>query len=328
MPLHELKWKTTIDISPLPQSISYQQGILALGSCFAENVGEQLHRLRYHIDINPFGTIFNPASIANSLDWILGDQYFDEHSLFEHRGLWNSFYHYSLFSQPNQQQTLDGINQRLSATRAQLPHTQWLILTLGTAWVFTLADRPDFVVSNCHQLPANRFSRRRMEVYEIVGLLSRVLSRFKSQYPDLQVIVTVSPVRHIKDGLVENQLSKATLILAAHQLCQQHNAFVHYFPAYELLIDDLRDYRFYADDLVHPNNQAVTYITQCFDKFALNPNEHEVRNQVHRLQQALEHRPLHPDSQAHQLFLQQTQEKKAALQAQFPFLNWGAWETR
>lgn len=314
-----LKWKTSLEYPSFASAIRYQTPLLALGSCFAENIGGWLRQLAYPIVVNPFGTTFNPLSIANSLDWLLSEDDFGAEHLLEYRSLWHSFYHHSHFSGETKESTLQTMQTALQAARNHLQRASWGILTLGTAWVFALHDQPDFVVNNCHQLPASRFERRRLSVETIVEALETRLLRWRAQQPALRIVLTVSPIRHLKDGLVENQLSKATLLLAVHELCQRHD-FIHYFPAYEILLDDLRDYRYYADDLVHPSEEAVRYIAQWFERIALAPEEYPIRKAVYQIRQAEQHRPLHPQSAAHQQFLQQVQQKKDTLLQQYPWL--------
>lgn len=314
-----MKHKTTIEISAATFQIQYKDSILSLGSCFAENIVRNLQQLRYNTAINPFGTLYNPISIRNSLALLLNSYEFEHQDLFFHNGLWNSFQHHSSFSSVNPSVTLEKINIELVKARARLQQSSVLIITLGTAWVFEL-KKTEKVVSNCHKLPANKFNRKRLSVDEIVKSMTPLFHYLKQHLPQLNIILTVSPIRHLKDGFVENQLSKATLLLATEELVQQ-NDFIHYFPAYEIMMDDLRDYRYYADDLVHPSNLAIDYIWELFGGSYLDKKEQSIRNSIQKLQKALQHRSFNPTSEAHQQFIQQQLQALDKIQKKVPTLD-------
>lgn len=299
MPRHH----TSLPLTPAPFQLSYQDGLLAIGSCFAQNLGQQLQNQLYDILINPFGVLYNPFSISNSLEHLLGTSFFEEKDLLPHRDAWHSLQHHSSFSGTDKESTLAHMNAQLQQARTQLQKSRCLFLTFGTAWVYTWKDTGR-VVSNCHHFPANQFERRRLSVAEIVARLLTVLPQVQEQISNLEIIITISPVRHLKDGFVENQVSKATLVLAVQQLVEQLD-YCHYFPAYELLLDDLRDYRYYDNDLVHPNDLAIAYIWEAFEQCHLNPDEQLLRKKVAQLQQAAQHRARQAHSPAHQTFLQQ-----------------------
>ncbi len=314
-----MKHKTTIKLAEAPFSIKYQDAILSMGSCFAQNIAQKFQQLYYNISINPFGTLYNPISIRNSLGLLLNNYEFCPEDLFFHNGLWNSFQHHSSFSAPNPTLALEKINVELVKARTRLQQSNVLILTLGTAWVYEL-KKTQKVVSNCHKMPANRFKRRRLTIAEIVENLGPLLEYLKEKLPALNVIFTVSPIRHLKDGFTENQMSKATLLLAVQEMVKRAT-YIHYFPSYEIMMDDLRDYRYYADDLVHPSKLAIEYIWELFAENYLERKEEGLRNNFQKLQKAIEHRPYNPSSEAHQKFVEQQLEMIEKIKKKNPNLN-------
>lgn len=299
MPRHH----TSFSAKPSTPQLSYKDGLLSMGSCFAQNLGQQLQQHLYDILINPFGVLYNPSSISQSLQLLQGNYYFEEKDLLPHHDLWHSLQHHSSFSGTDKTTVLADINNSLKQARQHLKTTNYLFLTFGTAWVY-LWKASGKVVSNCHHFPAASFERKRLSVQEIVTAIAGGVSQLKKQLNGLEVILTISPVRHLKDGWVENQVSKATLVLAVQELVQELD-YCHYFPAYELLLDDLRDYRYYGKDLVHPNELAIEYIWQIFEQCHLAPQEQGLRKKVAQLQQAAQHKARQPQSAAHQQFLQQ-----------------------
>lgn len=313
------RFRTVLSPGPYPFSISYQDRILSLGSCFAGHIGQRLERYKFNSLLNPFGILYNPVSLAEALDRLAEGALFREEDLFEHQGLWHSFAHHGHFSGPDRAETLRGINQTLARGGDFLKSTNRLVLTLGTAHVFVYR-KTGRIVANCHKLPGGLFDRRRLSVSEILESLAPVLAHLSSRHPELQVVMTVSPVRHIRDGLVENQRSKAALLLAIDELSDRF-PFVHYFPAYELLLDDLRDYRFYAADLIHPNEQAIDYIWDLFVQAFLDGPARDLLPAVAAVVRAAEHRPFRPDTEAFRQFVQQQLEKIKSFEQKFGFLN-------
>ncbi|BDS14334.1 GSCFA domain-containing protein [Aureispira anguillae] len=314
-----IKHKTTIEIEEALFNIRYQDNILSMGSCFAQNIASFLAQNFYPISVNPFGTLYNPISIRNSLGLLLNNYEFQADDLFFHNGLWSSFQHHSSFSSPSPTTTLEQINIELIKARTRLQQSKVLILTFGTAWVYELRKN-NKVVSNCHKMPANRFKRKRLSVAEIIESLGPLLEYLKEYLPELNIILTVSPIRHLKDGFVENQLSKSTLLLAVQEMVSRAS-FIHYFPAYEIMMDDLRDYRYYADDLVHPSKLAIQYIWEHFANHYLDPKELAIRNSIAKLQKAIQHRPFNPKSNGHQKFVLQQLKNIDKIQKKVPTLN-------
>ena len=321
--MERIDFRTSLDSWPGEVEISYGEGLLCMGSCFAEHIGARLGARKFRTLVNPAGIIYNPVSLAQSLGWMAEGRKFGEEDVFEWQGQWNSYYHHSRFSALSRDAILEGINQGMDvAGQFFREHTDRLLLSLGTGLVYEHVAREE-IVANCHKLPASTFSRRRLSVSEVVDALGACFQLLLRHRPDLKIILTVSPVRHLREGMVENQRSKATLVLAAAQLAETFSA-VHYFPAYELLLDDLRDYRFYADDLVHPGTQGVEYIWRFFTQTYFSEETKGIVQEVEALLRAADHRPFQSDSESHRTFLASQLEKARALEKKYPFLDLGA----
>ncbi|MCH2043891.1 MAG: GSCFA domain-containing protein [Saprospiraceae bacterium] len=319
-----IMFRTSLAFNSAPFSIQYQEKILTLGSCFAQNIGNKLDQLNYQIINNPFGVVYNPLSLAKGLDYIVNTAAtFENNDLQQQNGLWHSWYHHSIFSGEDPQEVLARMNKTLEIAQNHFRESQYLLLTLGTAWVYELLDTGE-VVSNCHKYPKSYFRRRRLTVEEIVKRLAALFESFVQQQ-NCQVVLTVSPIRHLKDGAVENQISKATLLLAVHQLVERFEQ-VHYFPAYELMMDELRDYRFYADDMLHPSSVAVDYIWSKFEQYYLDPKQATWRKRLAKLHKATLHKPFNPNSTQHQLFIKKQLEQINYLQKEMPWLNFAKFE--
>jgi GSCFA family len=309
-------------ILPMPNydfNLNHRDQIVCMGSCFAENIAHKLQSNKFATLLNPFGILFNPVSIAKALTLLLDDNHFSENEVFEHHGLWHSFAHHGHFSKPDKADALQGINTALTNGRAFLKNTNRLIVTLGTANVFVF-NKSGEIVANCHKIPANEFTRKRLDLETVVENLSSVFVKLNAQIPKLQIITTVSPIRHIRDGLIENQKSKAVLLLALDEI-EANLDFVHYFPSYEILLDDLRDYRFYEADLIHPNKVAIDYIWDYFKQSFFSKATIELISEIEKIVNAINHRPFHPESALHQTFLKQQLEKTNLLEEKFPFLD-------
>lgn len=305
-----------------PFQLSHADHFLGIGSCFVEQMGQRLAARKFSSFYNPLGIVFNPYSVALSLTRSRQPKAYQAADLFEYQGLWHSFDHHGSFSAPSPDQALAGIETAQRAAHAQFQKANVLILTLGTANVWDhLAEKR--IVSNCHKLPGHNFQRRRMNLAETVEVLGTALEACFGVHPKSKVILTVSPVRYLREGIVENARSKATLLLAAEQLCHSF-AQVYYFPAYELLMDDLRDYRFYAEDLAHPNAQATDYIWAYFQNAFFDAATQIQIQELEKLHRAVQHRPLHPDTVTHQTFLHQQLEYITRLESKYPTLDFSA----
>ena len=305
--------QTEIKINPLEQTIHYADGLLFLGSCFADEVGALCRGLGFDALVNPFGVLYNPASIAQSVERLnSGKPFCHDDVIRVGEGQCCTFSHNTAFWNTTEEALLQQVNQSLAEAHAHFLDSKWVVISLGTSWVFRNKETQE-VVSNCHKLPAHQFERQFLSVEQS----SQYLSEIVQQHPQKQFIFTVSPLRHLKDGLHENQLSKAALLLAVDQVCKQfENA--HYFPAYEILLDELRDYRFYKEDMVHPTEQAVRYIWERFADFAIDPNERLAMKAAAELKQMLQHRPLFPESKAFQKFEFQKEKKIKEMQWCYP----------
>ena len=274
-----MKLQTIVDIKPSEWKIGYEDKILMVGSCFSDEIGEQMKQRYLDVVCNPFGTLYNPLSIARALNMN------EMPELIEHEGLWHSMAHHGSLSRADKHEAEEAIRGSVEAMQKALCEANVVIVTFGTSWAYEMNGA---IVGNCHKLPAERFTRRRLTVEEIVASWRPIIER----YPDKHWIFTVSPIRHIKDGLHENQLSKATLLLALETIRNQLSA-ISYFPSYEIMLDELRDYRFYADDLVHPSSLAVNYIWERFvDTFCTNQTKNELVLQ-HKRWKHEHHIPLH-----------------------------------
>ncbi len=312
--------RTELPAPSFPFGIQHEHQVMAIGSCFASHMGNRLEQLKFNILMQPCGIVFNPASIHQSLQQVLENYTFSEDDLFQHQGLWHSYWHHSAFSGIDKQQVLDNIQRAAVAAQAFLAKTNRLILTFGTAYAYHHLAR-NIIVANCHKLPAHNFFKKRLTVEEMLHLYIPIFQILKRSNPDIAIILSVSPIRHTKDGIVENQRSKATLLLATEALCQ-HFDFVHYFPAYEYLMDDLRDYRFYANDLVHPSDMAVEYIWQRFQTAFFDAATQTLNQQIEKIRKALAHRSLHPQSAAYQAFQQKQLTAIADLKVKYPNMSW------
>lgn len=260
--------------------------------------------------VNPFGVLYNPASISQALERLASGRPFGEDELFENNGLWHSFGHHGDFSGQDRETTLAKINHALTDGAAALTKADYLMLTLGTAWVYEWQGK---VVANCHKLPAREFTRRRLSVAEMVELLAEQIDR----WPKKRVFLTVSPVIHRGDGMVENQLSKSSLIVAVHELVSRFPGRVFYFPAYEIVTGELRDYRFYAEDMCHPSPLAVGVVRERFAEGLLSPEAVSLVADAAELRRAMDHRPLHPESAEYERFRAKMRQKAETLQRRY-----------
>jgi hypothetical protein len=313
-----MDFRTKTDIPKPGLDISHKSRILMFGSCFIENIGRLLIDNKFNVNLNPFGVLYNPQSISQALQLLTDEQKFDVDDVFEYKGLYHSFYHHSSFSHYDKEICLEQINDRLEQASCDLRKADTLFITFGTAYVFRNKDSGK-VVGNCHKLPADRFDRYRLSIEDIVEDWSSLLKRLKEINPLSQVIFTVSPIRHLKDGAHDNQLSKSVLLLAVDELCKSDKS-LHYFPSYEIVLDELRDYRFYNEDMVHPNSVAVRYIWERFAETYMFEETHAIIEEWRKIFSALNHRPLNIDSEEYKLFLRQTLLKLKAFDEKYPYI--------
>lgn len=307
-----MKFRTEIEIVPLAQRIGYQHYILAVGSCFAEHIAGKLADAKFDIKTNPTGILFNPLSIAEALRTYDRCEPIHPEDLHHDGERWFHYDFHGSFSDANKQMATVRMNTGIMIGTGQLRLSDFVLLTFGTAWVYERASRP---VANCHRQPASEFVRRRLSVEEIVAACGELFGGVLSKK---QIILTVSPVRHIGDGLAENALSKAILRMAAAEL-EECYANVHYFPAYEIVTDDLRDYRFYAEDLVHPAPQTIEYVWEKFVGAALDDEAQRLLPEVEAIVTAARHKPRNPHGKAHADFCQRYLNRIEALPSNLDF---------
>jgi len=315
-------FRTEINIDKATSSIQYDSKLLFMGSCFATNIGDSFYANCFNCRVNPFGVLYNPFSIANSLSRLLSNTHFSVDEIHQQNGTFHSFFHHSSFNHPDRDTFLQHINTAFDDAVNFLGQARFLLITFGTAWVYEHQESKE-VVSNCHKYPSSTFHRRLLTVSEITERYSQLLQALKRMNPTLDVIFTVSPVRHWKDGAHGNQISKASLLLAIEQLNQKF-ANTTYFPAYELLMDDLRDYRFYKDDLLHPSAMAIQYIRSKFSQSFLDDKANAFEENIHKLRRASEHRPFNSTSEAHQKFVHQHIQKVDISQKNYPNVSLSA----
>lgn len=310
---------TKITIPEPAKRMEHHQPVVFLGSCFATSIGERFVKTKIPTVVNPFGVIYNPYSVASALNLLISDQSLPDNSLIEHDGLWHSFYHHSSFSARSKEACIDKIEEEREQATDFLKSAECLFVTFGTSWVFEHQET-GLVVSNCHKIPAMKFNRYRLNVDEIVAQYKELLVKLSIFNPALKVVFTVSPVRHWKDGAHGNQLSKSVLLLAVEQLCEWFE-FVSYFPSYEIVMDELRDYRFYASDMLHMNDQTVEYIWQRFSEKWLSRDAQHLVKKVEEIVKAVEHKPFNPSSEAYTRFLKNVLEKARDFEIRHPHLD-------
>lgn len=292
-----MKLQTEVTVKPLDRGFTFKDRILFLGSCFAQEQGIRCRDRYFDVMVNPFGVLFNPASVSQGIGLIAEGKGFTAADVIETPSGFCSLYHHSSFAKPTAEEFLNEADASLKAVQAFWKDCGWVVVTLGTSFIYRHLQR-DVIAANCHKLPAADFERRMLSVDEV----SRCLSRIMELCSGRQVIFTVSPVRHVADGLHQNQLSKATLLLAVDQTVNEY-ANAHYFPSYEILADELRDYRFYADDMAHPSPLAADIIFDRFMDYALDPSERGHLSTANALMQKMRHRPLNPSSPSAQEFI-------------------------
>ncbi len=320
-----MKFRFEFDIKKLPQPITHRHKLLLMGSCFTENIGEKLDRYKFATLQNPNGILFNPVSVADALtDYVEGKQ-LTETDLFPLNEAWHSWRHHSRFSGITAGEAVQKINTSYSAAHQFLKDADYVFITLGSAWTYALTDKAANaktrqVAANNHKAPADWFSRRLMTTDDVLRELDNCIHRLFHFNPKLQLIFTISPVRHLREGVVENNRSKAVLIQAVHHLVDKFDK-LYYFPAYELVIDDLRDYRFYSEDLVHPNYLATEYVWEKLVGACMDEKTKALMQEIHTINLAYQHKPFNPASEQHKRFLQVNYHKVAALQQKHPYLN-------
>lgn len=320
-----MKFRFEFDIKKLPEPIAHYHKLLLIGSCFTENIGDKLDKYKFTTLQNPNGILFNPVSVADALTDYIEAKQFSESDLFQYNEGWHSWKHHSRYSGITAEEAQQKINASTQSAHNFLRKADYVFITLGSSWIYRLTDKAattkvGVVAANNHKAPADWFCKRLMTSEEVLQVLDNMMHRLFLFNPNLKIIFTISPVRHLREGVVENNRSKATLIQAVHHLIDKFDK-LYYFPAYELVIDDLRDYRFYAEDLVHPNYFATQYVWEKMVAACMDENTRALMEEIHSINLAYQHKAFNPSSEPHRKFLQSSYQKTKRLQEQHPYLN-------
>ncbi len=314
--------QTKIPLKASESQIDYQSRLLLLGSCFAENMGHKLEYFKFPFLQNPFGILFHPLALENLIFRAVKGRTYLGNDVFFLDERWHCYDAHSHLSDISKDALLQRLNDGLERTNQQMAKSTHILITLGTAWVYE-SVKTGTVVANCHKVPQKEFVKRVLSVSEIYESLERVAKMVHERNKGAQIVFTVSPVRHLKDGFTENQRSKAHLIAAVHELLgvSLSGSRGHYFPSYELMMDELRDYRFYGADMIHPNPLAIDYIWEKFKEVWISERVYSTMAEVDSVQKGLAHRPFNVDSERHRDFLKSLDDKIAYLKEEYPFMN-------
>lgn len=295
------------------KSIDHNSKILNIGSCFAENIGNKLIESRFNIINNPNGIVYNPITISEILTHIIDNSEYQESDLIHNGGLWHSILHHGKFSGPDKQIVLSTINSNLHNHHEFIKTTTHIIITFGSSVVYDYMGR---TAGNCHKLPNKLFKERQLSIDEIVNTTSEVIDKIKSINNDIQIIITISPVRYAGKGMHNNQINKATLLLATEELCKKYELI--YFPSFEIVLDELRDYRYFAEDMIHPSETAVRYIWERFCDSMLTKECNRLLPEIEKINKSINHRPLHPESEEYRTFLMNLEKEIKILRTKYP----------
>jgi len=313
-----MKFRTEIPLPSYPFRVDYHSQIYGLGSCFVDNMRTKFAYYQFQHRINDFGVIFNPASINILVNRILKQDFFTENDIFQHQNIWKSFDLHSVMNHPEQTEILKRINTKLQENSSFIRQADLIIFTLGTAWVYR-HKKSQKIVANCHKIAGNEFDKILLSPTEIADSLAQMKDLVFTANPRAKILFSISPVRHLKDGFVDNQRSKAHLLTAVHNIVDHEKSF--YFPAYEILMDDLRDYRFYDFDMIHPNLTAINYIWQIFQESLIDKKAFSVMTEIDKINKALQHKAFNPDSEAYQKHLKNTLQKIKKLQREYSWMK-------
>lgn len=314
-----MNFKTEIKLPAYPFSISHQDKVVSFGSCFSENIGEKLLAHKFDVLTNPYGILFNPVSISTAIEECVSSKHYTEADLNSNKDIYFSFNHHSKYAGLIKEEVIEKINTSMAQANDYLSEANVLILTFGTAWVYKFNETKE-IVANCYKLPKSLFTKELLSVKQIVAEISNSIGKLKDINANIKIITTISPVRHWKDGVVESQQSKATLHLALKELNEQFDNSV-YFPSYELMLDELRDYRFYAKDMLHPSELAIDYIWEKFGNSFFSKETKNLNQRISQLEKEKNHKPFNPESKEFIAFTKQLVEKENKLYKEFPFLN-------
>ncbi len=322
-----MQFTTKVPIAKSHHTIDYHSKIVSLGSCFAVNITEKFNYYKFQNTVNPFGILFHPLAIQESIRRAVQEDFFKERDLFFHNERWHCFEVHSDLIAIHKEDLLKNLNQKVADFKLQIESATHFLITYGTAWVYREKATQKFV-ANCHKVPQSQFEKELLTATTIQKTIQETIALIQSVNPKVTITFTVSPVRHLKDGFIENQQSKANLIIGIHNAINQQlttdnsqPSTINYFPSYEIMMDELRDYRFYAEDLLHPNATAVAYIWERFVSSSVAVESMSIMDEVATIQKGLAHRPFNPDSVSHEKFKVQLQVKIEQLQAHFPFMT-------
>lgn len=313
-------FRTVVEIPESQNKITHNDNIMILGSCFSENIGKKLLNYKFNVCVNPFGVLYNPFSIKQSLKIILENKFFTVNDLYKYNENWLSFYHDTEFSDENVDICLERINSSLKKAFEIFNKLDYLIITFGTAHVYEFIETGK-IVSNCHKIPSKYYKKYLLEPDNIIKEYEKLLKKIFELKENLKIIFTISPVRYIRDGFEQNQLSKAILIYSVHKICEIFNKNVFYFPAYEIFMDELRDYRFYADDMIHPSEFAIDYLWERFMSTYFTNETKEIVEEIDKILKRLNHRPFKPNSKEYKNFVETTISEIKKLEKKYSFLN-------
>ncbi len=302
----------------ITNSIDYNSKILLLGSCFSENIGDKLNYFKFQTNQNPFGILFHPKAIENLVTNAINEKKYLPEDLILQNEHWHCFDAHSSLSSPNKNKLLANLNSAITASNKKLKKATHIIITLGTSWVYRFIET-DAIVANCHKIPQKKFVKELLSVDEITKSLKTTIAHLKSVNKNIHILFTVSPVRHLKDGFTKNMQSKSHLITAIHSVLNTKNC--SYFPSYEIMMDELRDYRFYGEDMIHPNKTAINYIWQRFVETHISENSKLTMEKVESIQKGISHKPFNENSEQHQKFLNNLEIKKEKLNSIFNFIK-------
>ena len=314
-----MQFRTEIPIQKSDFLIDYHSKLLLLGSCFAENIGDKFSYYKFQATVNPFGIIFNAVSLEKLIRRVVEKNYFTENDIFFHSDLWHCYEVHSELSNPNKDEFLENLNNILEVTNQQITELSHCMITLGTSWVYRNNSSKE-IVANCHKVPQKEFTKELLSVQQTEESLQSIVSLIHSINPNVHFVFTVSPVRHIKDGFFENNVSKGNLFSAIHTAVSNKQT-IAYFPSYEIVMDELRDYRFFAEDMLHPNQTAVQYIWEQFSQAYFLSETKLIMTEVEAIQKALLHRPINSQSDSHKKFLAALQVKQEVLEKKYSFLK-------
>lgn len=325
-----MNFMVDINIPAPDQLLAYQQPVMLVGSCFTEHIGNSLQEMKFDTLQNPNGILFDPQSVASSLVSYVQNKQYREEDLFLLNEVWQSWQHHSRFSGMKKKEVLDQINASQNQAHQFLKKAEWLVITLGSSFSYRTTEMvpeeqranagPEGAVANCHRAPSQWFRKHMMTIEETKSVLDNALHQVRYFNRNIKTIFTISPVRHLRDGVIDNNRSKARLLEVVHHLVNKFDR-LYYFPAYELVIDVLRDYRFYDVDMAHPNYPATQFVLEKFMSHFVDEPSRQLAGELRKLSIARRHKAFHPDTEAHRKFLASQLSKAQELQSQYPFLN-------